>query len=83
MQRLVDRLSGAGDPRAGPKPGGRERVVGPRRCELEVSTMGFSCAKWLDAVCRVNIKSAERRAPSAERHDCASAAGATPPSIAV
>ena len=36
VQRLVDRLSGAGDPRAGPEPGERECVIEPRRCELEV-----------------------------------------------
>ena len=44
--------------------------------------MGFLCAKWLDAVWL--IKSAERRAPSAERrgYDRGSAAGATPPAIA-
>ena len=36
VQRLVDRLSGAGDPRAGSELGGREWVVGPLRCELEV-----------------------------------------------
>ena len=40
------------------------------------------CARWLEAVGFVTIRSAERRAPSAEAHDRASGAGAVRPAIA-